>query len=261
MIETNLTGKVAVITGGSEGIGKAIANKLAEEGCRVAVCARRSGVLNDAAQEIRKNTGAQILAIPADVTVEQEIIKFLNAVITEFDDVDILINNAGRAAGYPFEDTTEELWQEDFNLKFWSAVRCARKVIPHMKKKGTGCIINITHPLGKAPGAQTMPTSVTRAAGIAFTKALSHDMAPHGIRVNTVCLINIKSAQGVRVWQSLNSPLSYEDWCVEEGKKIPLGRFGEASEVADLVAFLVSDRGAFITGTSINIDGGSSATV
>ena len=261
MIETNLTNKVAVITGGSEGIGKAIAKKLAEEGCRVAICARRPDVLNDAAGEIRKNTGAQILAIPADVTVEQDINKFLEAVITEYGEVDILINNAGRSAGHYFEDATEEIWKEDFDLKFWSAVRCARIVIPKMKKKRNGCIINITHPGGKAPGAQSMPSSVSRAAGIAFTKALSHDIAPHGIRVNTVCLINIISAQGMRAWQDLNSPLSYEDWCVEQGKNVPLGRLGEASEVADLVAFLVSDRGAFITGASINIDGGSSATV
>ena len=122
-----------------------------------------------------------------------------------------------------------------------------------MKKKRNGCIINITHPGGKAPGAQSMPTSVSRAAGIAFTKALSHDMAPHNIRVNTVCLTNIISAQSLRAWKTLKSPLNYEDWCVKQGKNVPLGRLGEAREVADLVTFLVSDRGAFITGTSINI--------
>ena len=261
MIETNLTEKVAVITGGSEGIGKAIAIKLAEEGCRVAICARRPDVLNDAAEEIGKQAGAKILAIPADVTVEQDIHRFLETVIAEYGDVDILINNAGRSAVHYFEDATEEIWQEDFDLKFWSAVRCSRIVVPGMKKKRNGCIINITHPGGKAPGAQSMPTSVSRAAGIAFTKALSHDMAPHNIRVNTVCLTNIISAQGMRAWKAINSPLSYEDWCVEQGKNVPLGRLGEANEVADLVTFLVSDRGTFITGASINIDGGTSATV
>lgn len=261
MIETNLSNKVAVITGGSEGIGKAIAKKLAEEGCSIAICARRVNVLNDAAEEIRKHTGAHILAIPADVTVERDIHQFLEKVITKFGYIDILINNAGRSAVHYFEDATEEIWNEDFDLKFWSAVRCSRIVVPGMKKKRNGCIINITHPGGKAPGAQSMPTSVSRAAGIAFTKALSHDMAPHNIRVNTVCLTNIISAQSLRAWKTLKSPLNYEDWCVKQGKNVPLGRLGEAREVADLVTFLVSDRGAFITGTSINIDGGTSAII
>ena len=105
-----------------------------------------------------------------------------------------------------------------------------------------------------------MPTSVSRAAGIAFTQALSKDLAAHRIRVNTVCLTNIKSAQGERAWRTSGSTLSYKEWCNERGQAIPLGRLGEAREVADLVAFLTSERAAFITGTAINIDGGESAT-
>ena len=132
MIETNLSNKVAVITGGCEGIGKAIAKKLAEEGCSIAICARRVNVLNDAAEEIRKHTGAHILAIPADVTVERDIHQFLEKVITKFGYIDILINNAGRSAVHYFEDATEEIWNEDFDLKFWSAVRCSRIVVPGM---------------------------------------------------------------------------------------------------------------------------------
>lgn len=261
MLELNLTGRITVVTGGSEGIGKAIAHKLAAEGCMVGICARREDVLEAAAEEIREATGGEILAVRADVTEPGDMERFVEAVDGTFGNVDILVNNAGKSEGHPFEEATEEIWQGDFALKFWAAVRCSRLVVPHMREKGQGAIVNITHPGGKAPGAGSMPTSVSRAAGIAFTKALSKDMAQHSIRVNTVCLTNIKSAQGVRAWEGSGSSLSYPDWCVEHGKGVPLGRMGEASEVADLVAFLVSERAAFITGASINIDGGSSATV
>lgn len=261
MLELNLTGQVAVVTGGSEGIGRGIAHKLSEEGCRVAICARRLEVLQEAAGEIQKDTGREVLPIVADVTQKEQLERFFSVVGETLGGVDILVNNAGRSAGSYFEDATEEIWKEDFNLKFWSAVRGSRMVIPHMKLCRSGCIVNITHPGGKAPGQNSMPTSVSRAAGIAFTKALSKDLAQYGIRVNTVCLTHINSAQGERAWKVSGSILSYEDWCVEQGKTVPLGRLGEAHEVADLVAFLVSERAAFITGTAVNIDGGSGNTV
>ena len=261
MLELDLKDQVALVTGGSEGIGKAIAHKLAAEGCRVAICARRADLLHAAAEEMRQATGAQILAVPADVTRPESLERLLAAVVGAFGRVDILVSNAGRSAAHHFEDATEEMWQEDFALKFWAAVRCARLVVPHMQARGSGAIVNITHPGGKAPGPGSVPTSVSRAAGIAFTKALSKDMAPHRIRVNTVCLTNIKSAQAERAWRNSNTSLTYADWCAERGESIPLGRMGEAGEVADLVAFLASARAGFITGAAINIDGGEGATV
>ena len=261
MLELNLTNQVALVTGGSEGIGKAIAHKLAEEGCKVAICARRQEVLEAAGEEIRRATGAQILTLQADVTKLEDIERFIKAGVEEYGAIDILVNNAGRSAGGYFEDVDEEAWQEDFSLKFWAAVRACRLAIPHIRARGQGSIINITHPGGKAPGPSSVPTSVSRAAGIAFTKALSKDMAGHKIRVNTVCLTNIKSAQSLRAWEGSGSGLDYEEWCLEGGKSVPLGRMGEASEVADLVSFLVSERATFISGASINIDGGEGATV
>ena len=130
-----------------------------------------------------------------------------------------------------------------------------------MKARGGGSIVNITHPGGKAPGPGSVPTSVSRAAGIALTKAMSKDLAQHLIRVNTVCLTNIRSAQARRAWTASGSDLDFDAWCEELGKDVPLGRMGEPGEVADLIAFLVSDRGAFITGAAINFDGGSGETV
>lgn len=260
-MELNLQGKVALVTGASEGIGKGIAWKLADEGCKVAMCARRKDVLDAAADEIRGATGGDVLTIQADMTEGAEIELFVSESISAFGGVDILVNNAGRSAGFPFEEATEEAWLEDFDLKFWAAVRGSRLVLPSMKERGGGAIINVTHPGGKAPGEGSVPTSISRAAGIAFTKALSKDCAPYGIRVNTACLTNIKTAQSERGWETSGTEQSYEAWCVEQGKDVPLGRLGEPNEVGDLVAFLVSERAGFITGASVNIDGGSSHVI
>ncbi len=261
MLELNLSGRVALVTGGSEGIGNGIARKLAAEGCRVAMCARRQDVLADAAEAISSEAGARVLAVAADVTLAADVERFVNEAVSEFGGIDILVNNAGRSAAHYFENATEAMWQEDFDLKFWAAVRGSRMAVPHMKARGGGSIVNITHPGGKAPGPDSVPTSVSRAAGIALSKAMSKDLAQHRIRVNTVCLTNIRSAQAERAWKASGRDLDYEAWCDELGKDVPLGRMGEPGEVADLVAFLVSDRGAFITGAAINLDGGSGETV
>ena len=261
MLELNLSGKVALVTGASEGIGRGIALKLAGEGCRIAMCARRQDVLASAAEAIRSETGAEALAVRADVTQTSDLERLVNAAVSEFGGIDILVNNAGRSEGHHFEDATEPVWQGDFDLKFWAAVRGSRLAVPHMKARGGGSILNITHPGGKAPGPGSVPTSVSRAAGIALTKAMSKDLAQHLIRVNTVCLTNIRSAQAQRAWTASGSDLDFDAWCEELGKDVPLGRMGEPGEVADLVAFLVSDRGAFITGAAINFDGGSGETV
>ncbi|MCZ6679997.1 MAG: SDR family oxidoreductase [Candidatus Poribacteria bacterium] len=256
-----LTGKVAVITGGSEGIGKGIALRLSEEGVKVAICARRDDVLQQAAQEIRDKTGNDVLAVSADVTKAETLENFINQTAERFGRIDILINNAGRSAGGNFESLTDEAWYEDLDLKLMGAVRCSRLAIPHMRAGGGGRIINITHPGGKQPGAGSCPTSVSRAAGIAMTKALSKELLPDKILVNTVCLTSIKSAQGERAWKAEGSPGTLEEYWEARGGEHPLGRLGEPTEVGDLVAFLVSDRASYITGTAINIDGGLSAVV
>ena len=260
-MELGLTGKVAVITGGSEGIGKGIALRLCEEGGNVAICGRRETVLADAAAEIRTQTGGEVLALPADVTKPETLADFIGQTASHFGKIDILVNNAGRSAAGDFETTSDADWYDDLDLKLMGAVRCARLVIPHMKNIGGGRIINITHPGGKQPSASSCPTSVSRAAGIALTKALSKELLPYKILVNTVCLTSIKSAQGERAWEATGSPGTLDEYWEARGAEHPLGRLGEPSEVGNLVAFLVSDCAAFITGTAINIDGGLSAVV
>jgi 3-oxoacyl-[acyl-carrier protein] reductase len=260
-MDLGLTGKVAIITGGSEGIGKGVALCLAREGTKVAICARRPEILESAATEIRALSGGEVFAQSADVTKRASIEQFISQVVNRFGRIDILVNNAGRSAAKKFEDVSDEEWEDDLNLKVMAAIWCARLVIPHMRKVGGGRIINVTHPGGKAPTARSLPTSLSRAAGIALTKALSRDYAAENILVNTLCLTNIKSAQSERYWRARGAQGTLEEFHAQMAKSVPLGRLGEPEEVGALVAFLVSDQARFITGTAINIDGGMSAVV
>ena len=256
-----LTGKVALITGGSEGIGKASAAEFVREGGRVAICARRKDVLEAAAAEIRAAHGGEVLAIPADVSTREGCEVFVQQALSHFGRIDILLNNAGRSAGGPFEALTDEDWLPDIDLKLMAAVRCSRAVIPAMRAVGGGRIINITHVGGKAPGAGSMPSSVIRAAGIALTKPMSKDLAKDNLLVNTICVGLIKSGQIERAARGRFPGDGLDDAYTKMGAAIPLARVGESREVAAMVAFLASGVGGYITGASINIDGGMGATV
>ena len=257
-LELGLEGKVAIITGASEGLGRACADRFARCGAQVAMCARRPDVLDEAARAIQKATGAEILARPTDVTKAAEVEAFVKAVVDRFGGVDILINNAGTSQAAAFLSVDDDTWQYDFELKVKAAIRLCRLTIPLMKARGGGEIINVTTIGGKAPAARALPTSLTRAAGINLTKSLANEYAPDGIRVNTICLGVLKSAQWTR--RMTGDPEAfYRD--VAKKRNIPLGRVGEAEEFADLAAFLVSDRARFITGTAVNLDGGASAVV
>ena len=172
----------------------------------------------------------------------------------EFGGVDILINNAGASAAQGLEALDDDAWLADIQLKVMGAVRFCRGVVPSMRERGGGAIVNATIGGGKAAPARALPTSVTRAAGINLTKSLANELAADRIRVNTICIGLIKSDQWVRRAEGQGTDVDsiYEAM----GKRVPLGRVGEAEEYADLIAFLVSERGAYITGTAINLDGG-----
>ena len=252
-----LQDKVAVVTGGARGIGAAICERYAAEGARVIV----ADLLETEAQALARSLGHGALAVPLDVTRQASIDAMVARVVQEAGRIDVLVNNAGRSAARPFDEVSDEDWQADLDLKLMAAVRTVRLVIPHMRKVGGGRIINIVNLGGKQPGARSMPTSVSRAAGMALTKALSKDLAADQITVNAVCIGTIKSAQHERTWRQAGSPGTLDQWYVERGKSIPLGRVGEAKEVGDLIAFLASERAAYLTGTAINLDGGTSAVL
>ena len=257
-MELGLKGKVAAITGGTEGIGRATALRLAREGAKVAICARGQEKLDNTAAELKK-AGAEVLAVSADMSKAADVERFMKAVIERFGRVDILVNNAGTSARGKFLEIEDKTWSSDIELKVFGAIRCTRLAVPHMKKNGGGSILNITISSAKQPGAESYPTSVSRAAGLALTKALSKEYAADNIRVNTVCIGKIKSGQHERRYTREGKKA--EDYYRETSKDIPLGRVGEADEVANVITFLVSDAASYVTGTSVNLDGGISGTL
>ena len=257
MFNLGLEGKIAVVTGGSDGLGLATAERLALEGAKVVICARREDHLRRAAKGISERTGGEVLAVRADVSIKEDIESLINSTLDRFGGVDILVNNAGKSAAAGLEEVTDEDWQDDINLKVMGAIRACRRVIPIMRERGGGSIVNATIVGGKVPSARALPTSVSRAAGINLTKSLANEYAEVGIRVNTVCIGLLKSEQWVRRAGNKDPNDLYKELSVQ----VPLGRVGESEEYADLVAFLVSDRASYITGVAVNIDGGLSAAV
>ncbi|HSF30517.1 MAG TPA: SDR family NAD(P)-dependent oxidoreductase [Candidatus Tectomicrobia bacterium] len=265
-MDLGLTNKVAIITGGSEGIGKAAAHRMAEEGARVVIVARRPDVLEAAAKEIEAATNGVVLPLQGDVSEPATVSRVVKTTLDHFGRIDILVNNAGVSMAKPFEAVSDEDWESDFSLKVWGAVRFIRAVIPEMRKVGGGRIINVTNLGGRTPGPASMPTSISRAAGIAITKGLSKDLAKDNILVNTVCIGLIKSGQHERRYarqKQSNPNLTLNEVYAESvrGRGVPLGRVGEAHEAGDVITFLASERASYLTGVAINIDGGTSAVV
>jgi NAD(P)-dependent dehydrogenase (short-subunit alcohol dehydrogenase family) len=247
---------VVLITGGSDGLGAAAASALLEEGARVAICARDRGRLEDRAAQLRQK-GGDVLAVVADVTDRRAVREFVAQAHSRWGRIDGLINNAGTSAGGSFDSITEEQWNADLELKLTAATRLARLVHEHMKPRG-GSIVNVLNTMAKAPRAFSMPTSVSRAAGLAFTKALSKEWAVDQIRVNAILIGIVESGQWVRraAAASVEPDDYYRKMAQERG--IPLGRVGRAEEFGALAAFLISPRSGYITGTAINLDGGES---
>lgn len=257
-MELGLKGKVAIVTGGTEGIGKATALTLAREGARVAICARGKPLLDAVAAEITR-AGGEVLAMSADMSKAADCKKFIDEVARKFGRIDILVNNAGTSKRGKFLELTDEEWAADIELKVFGAIRCTRLAIPYMKKQGGGRVINITISSAKQPGAESMPTSISRAAGLAMTKALSKEFAADNILVNTICIGKIKSGQHERRYT--RDGISADEYYAKMSKDIPLKRAGEAQEVANVITFLVSDAASYVTGTSINLDGGISGVL
>ena len=257
-MELGLSGKVAAVTGGSEGIGRATVARLTQEGAKVALCARRADVLNAFAAELRSN-GADVLAIVADAAKPGEMERFIEETVRHYGRVDIVVNNAGGTGQEPFEKVGDDAWQRDFDVKVFAQIRTARVAVPHMKRQGGGRIINLNMVGAKQPFAGSFPTTISRAAGLALTKALSKEYAADNILVNAVAVGKIKSKQQER--RATRDGLSVEEHYARTGRTVPIGRMGEAEEVANVIAFLASDAASYVTGCCINVDGGMSGVL
>ena len=264
-MDTSLENKTAVITGGSLGLGKAMASAFYQEGARVAILARRQGPLDEAVEQISAlqdgRPGGEIAAFACDVSDADNVTATHTAVVERFGGVDILVNNAGQASTKPFAKITDEDWQKDIDLKLMAAVRMTRLVWPHMESQSWGRVINLLNVFAKAPDARTAPTSVTRAAGMALTKVLAAEGAPLNILVNAMLIGFIKSDQIVRQHQAADSSESLDAFMAKAGQRLPMGRMGEAEECANLGLFLASEASSYITGCAINMDGGLSKVV
>lgn len=260
-MDTSLQGKTALITGGSLGLGKAMAAAFYTAGARVAIVARRQAPLDEAAAEISATAGGEIAPFVCDVSDADSVAATHAAVVDRFGGVDILVNNAGQSAAKPFLEITDEEWQSDIDLKLMAAVRMTRLVWPHMQAQSWGRVINLLNVFAKAPDARTAPTSVTRAAGMALTKVLAGEGAPHNILVNAMLIGFIKSDQIRRMHESSGSNESLDDFIAKSGQRLPMGRMGEAEECANLALFLASNAASYVTGCAINMDGGLSKVV
>lgn len=261
-MDLGLEGKVAIVTGASDGIGKAAAARFAQEGAKVALVSRTRSDLDRVAAELSDAYVGEVIATAADVSDEDAVRRVVRNVVSHFGGLDILVNNAGTSSASRFEDMTNEQLEIDFALKVKGAIYTTRYALPHLKQSGAAAICNTTTPGGKAAAGGSQPTSLSRAAGISLTKAWSKEFGEYGIRVNTVCVGVLKSRQHRRRWETMHAnDLSYslEDHWASFGAGVPLGRIGEAEEAGDVIAFLCSERASYISGAALNVDGGAAA--
>ncbi|MBV8736680.1 MAG: SDR family oxidoreductase [Alphaproteobacteria bacterium] len=260
-MEVRLDGRSAIVTGGSKGLGLAIAKEFAASGADVAILARDPATLADAKGLIQQGAKGKIAAISCDVSKMAPIQAAYDQVMSEFGKIDIFVNNAGQSTRGPSEELTDEMWQADLDLKLFAQIRFCRLVFPQMKQRKWGRIISVLNIGAKAPGADSAPTSVSRAAQMAFTKALSQEGAPHNVLVNSLHVGVIVSDQIKRRYDRERPNVSFEQYVAEAGRSVPMGRMGRAEEFANVATFLASDAASYVTGCAINVDGGRSPVV
>jgi 3-oxoacyl-[acyl-carrier protein] reductase len=262
-METGLRGKVAMVSGASKGIGRAVAEQLAAEGAHLSICARSAPPLQTAAREIEAKHGVGCLPCPADLARGEDIQRWVGATVERFGGVDVLVNNAGAAQGGPFLTVPDQAWLESWQLKLFGYIRVAREVFPHLVRRGGGRVVNVIGIAGVQPMENYMIGGAANAALLNFTKSLADEGAPHGILVTGVNPGPIRTERWdgmVAKWSAAKGVTPAEaERAILSG--VPLRRPGTSDEVANLVVFLASDLSGYITGTTIAVDGGMTRTI
>ncbi|RKU38353.1 3-oxoacyl-ACP reductase [Candidatus Poribacteria bacterium] len=257
-MEFGLTDKIAVVGASSKGLGRAIALGLAQEGAKVTICARNSDALDATAADIRRQTGSEVLAVPTDVSQPAQVDALINAAISRFGGIDILVNNAGGPRAGRFAELAAEDYQMAVQLNLMSTINLCRAVVPVMQARGGGKIINLTSVSVKQPVDGLMLSNMARTGVIGFAKTLATEVAPDNILVNNVCpgIIFTDRIQQLATVRAEEAGITFEEALERMTADIPLGRIGEPAEFANLVVFLASERASYITGTTIQVDGG-----
>ncbi len=256
----DLTGRTALITGASTGLGRAMAARFSASGANVVLMARTAATLEEAMASMQATARGTLFSVPCDITDEAARDAAMSRALDRFGTIDILVNNAGSSRRGPVEEQDRDVMVADLDLKLLAPLGLIRSVTPGMKGQRWGRIINVTAIVGKTPDGGSLPTSVSRGAGITMTKALSKELAPYNILVNALCVGKIKSGQWERRHAALGGDQSYEDFLRPTAETVPLKRMGEAEEFANVACFLGSDAASYVSGTAINVDGGLCAT-
>jgi len=257
-MDLGLKNKVALVAAGSRGLGRAVAEELAGEGASLVLCARDSRTLDEAAAAIAKSSNAHVLAVPADVTVTNDIKRVVETGIERFGRIDILVTNAGGPPAGRFEQLTHEQWEEAIRLTLFSAIELTRQVLPGMKERRWGRILNITSIAVKQPVENLLLSNSLRAGLTGFARTLANEVAADGITVNNIMPGYTRTERLDELAQMMaeKQGISADEFRGKWEKEIPMGRLGEPREFAALATFLVSERASYITGTSIQVDGG-----
>jgi 3-oxoacyl-[acyl-carrier protein] reductase len=253
VVDLQLNGKVALVTGSSRGLGLASARVLAAEGCRVVLCGRTEVTLREAERTVAAQAGTadHVLALRADVTRLPELEALVQAAVERFGGLDVLVNNVGVARGGTLLDTSDETWQEAFDQTLYPAIRASRLAVPHMQRRGGGSIVIIASIYGREAGGR-MTYNAVKAAEISLAKSLAQQLAPSNIRVNSVSPGSILFEGGSWWKRQQNDP---EGIAAFVARELPFGRFGTAEEVGAVVAFLASPQSSWVSGTSVVVDG------
>jgi NAD(P)-dependent dehydrogenase (short-subunit alcohol dehydrogenase family) len=255
-VELGLRGRRVLVTGGSKGLGFAIAQELVREGAAVAICARDEDEVREAGEELRRE-GGLVHSQAADVTDPEQVRGFVARSAEILGGIDGLVNNAGRAHPGTFATLTDEDWVADLDVKLFSLIRCSREVLPHLRTAGGGRIVNIGAIYSRYPDPAFFATSVNRAAGNSFTKTFAIEVAQDNVLVNGVNIGLVVTPQWDAIHRRRAPDLDRDEFFRSLAEReVPLGRFGTPEEVSGIVTFLLSDRAGYITGASIDVAGG-----